>query len=151
MGWVPSLGGVFIVVTEPVECAEDDGNIGLRVGGLLVAMVGLKVTLRTGRSGFLPSRGVDSACVAMMRLIRVQLLRKGRQDGRIWTHACLFQYEWSKVTEQAANQGTIVLDVSKPFPRGWAQLPSFPKSQKYVTKKVSVLCMLTHVYSQDRH
>jgi len=65
---VPSLGGVFSVVTEPVECAEAEGNIGLRVGGLLVAMVGLKVTLRAGRAGLLGKSGVDSDCVAMMKI-----------------------------------------------------------------------------------
>ena len=73
MGWLPSLGGVFMVATEPVECADAEGNMGLRVGGLLVAMVGLKVTLRAGRSGFLARRGVDSAVVAMMKMVRLNL------------------------------------------------------------------------------
>jgi hypothetical protein len=83
IGWLPSLGGVFICATEPVECADAEGNMGLRVGGLLVAMVGLKVTLRAGRSGFLARRGVDSADVDMMKMGRMRLLPKGWQDGQV--------------------------------------------------------------------
>jgi hypothetical protein len=134
-----------MVATEPVECADAEGNMGLRVGGLLVAMVGLKVTLRAGRSGFLARRGVDSACVAMMKVVRVRLLRKGWRDGQISTHAFLFQYEWSRVTEQA-NQGTILLDVPEPFtfPSRLGATSIFSNLANTSLKKESVLCIFIH-------
>lgn len=142
MGWLPSLGGVFMVATEPVECAEAEGNMGLRVGGLLVAMVGLKVTLRAGRSAFLPSRGVDSAVVAMMGMIRLNSLWSVRRDDRVSTHALLYQYEWSSVTEQT-DQGTIVLNVSHQARRsveGWAsQLPLLLLKTSTSPKRVRAL------------
>jgi hypothetical protein len=68
---------VFICATEPVECADAEGNMGLRVGGLLVAMVGLNVTLRAGRSGFLARRGVDSADVDMMKMGCMRFVAEG--------------------------------------------------------------------------
>lgn len=92
-----------MVATEPVECAEAEGNIGLRVGGLLVAIVGLNVTLRAGRSGFLPSRGVDSAVVAMMGMTRPSVLWNVRRDGRVSTHALVYQNEWLRVTKVEAQ------------------------------------------------
>lgn len=125
---MPSLGGVFNVVTEPVECAEAEGNAGLRVGGLLVAMVGLKVTLRAGRAGLLGKSGVDSDCVAMMKIMRMCLVRTRWRYGQMSTHAFLLQYECSRVTELASKPRHNRLGRPKPFPRGWAQLPSFPQS-----------------------
>jgi len=118
MGWLPSLGGVFKVVTEPVECADAEGNMGLRVGGLLVAMVGLKVTLRAGRSGFLPRRGVDSAVVAMMQIDRVSVLWNVRRYPRVWERALLFRYEWSKLTRLSKSRHNR--HQARRFGRGWA-------------------------------
>lgn len=61
MGWVPSLGGgVCSVATLPVDRAEyPAGNDGLLVGGLLVSMVVLNVTVRAILSGACPERSGD--------------------------------------------------------------------------------------------
>lgn len=52
------------VATDPVERADAEGKAGLCVGGLFMAMVGLKVTLRAGL--FFARSGVDSAADAIV-------------------------------------------------------------------------------------